>query len=410
MTDPKSISRNREFYTEQYGVQPLNRNQSTNGTYESSVGDTVDIDGSAVPDEYQEFFADLPPEHGGPGNDNQLMNEVNEQVEESIPPGASPIQWEASQIKEDIKDLLDDNKVLLKEAEAYDEFEDRFKELERKIGRSGIDPEDLADQMLELKDSLAGAVDEVGSNNAAKFDAAIRALETLVSQAEDSNLPEERIEELKNRLEAKIDDLKEGKRKKTVVFGEAAEDEIKDLQKDVARTIGTEALIEDFERLPSRIPARGPRHQEVVQFSRKVRDALNDGNWDQVHRFLDDAMRTDGGWPNNVLNDFVQQFVGGLYYGVADEDEGKLDQLLSLIPQDVRQKLSDAALRDQGELLHTGNCNTETEKKENYFYANPTVTADRLLDDDIERAGRNIGEPRASSSPSSSRTTSGDDD
>ncbi|HKY62491.1 MAG TPA: hypothetical protein VJR29_03650 [bacterium] len=411
MTDPKHVSRNREYYTDQYGnARPVSRESSLNTSYEDSVdiGDEFGSDISTnpnVPDEYQEFFADLPPEQAP--NDGQLMNGVNEQVDGSIPPGAGPIQWGPSQIKEEIQDLLKDNKDLLEAAEAYGPFNDQLEELVRQIGRDGADPEALTDQMLELKDNITAALDEIGSSNNERYDAAIRDVESMIDRVEDSDLTDEQRTEWTERLEEKVDSLKDAKRKNEF-FGEEATDEMQELQEDLARAMGTSTLIDEFESLPSKIPNKGGAPQYTMKVVRAVRDAMNSGNWSEVNALMDemDQVTQAGGMAgaigSQIANDIIQQFVGAIYFGVAGEDENKLDQFLSLIPSDIRQRMANIVTANEDELNHQGGCGTDAERREHYFYGTPQVTADRLLDNDIERAGERIGRSSSAPEPTSS--------
>lgn len=399
MTDPKSISRNREYYTDQYGnARPTTRDNAVGGSYEASV-DISDEFGSDiatdpnVPDEYQEFFSDLPPESGLP-NDGQLMDGVNEQVDGSIPPGAAPIQWEASQVAAEIKDLLDANKDLLKHGEAFDAFKTQFTALKNQIGDAGVDADALADQLTELKDNITGAVDELSSTNADKFDSALQTLEGLKDKVERSRLTSDQKEELTDALDDKIADFKKGKRDHEV-FGENEEGLIENIQRDVNRALGEHDLKKGFENAVTRIPAKGWQWEKSVELGRRVRDAVASGEWGAVDAYLSELAPNDA---NNV----IQQFVGSLFYGPAGKDEDKLSQLLAMIPENVRDHMATAALSNEGERLSGENVDTDAHKEEHAYYGNPTVTADRLRRNDIDDALDSLGEASASSPTTSS--------
>ncbi|HKX12665.1 MAG TPA: hypothetical protein VJP40_05890 [bacterium] len=170
MTDPKSISRNREYYTDQYGVDPLNRNQATGATYESEFSDTVDIDGNVVPDEYQEFFSES---NQAPGDDGRLLGDFDTQeIQNELQGGAAPIQWNDAATGE-AKETLDELKAKLGEDDAIESMDedlrkdllDKIKDLKAQVGKAGVDPEELEESIVELKDQVEAAITEALETN-----------------------------------------------------------------------------------------------------------------------------------------------------------------------------------------------------------------------------------------------------
>lgn len=408
MTDPKSISQNREYYTEQYGnARPATREQEVGGSYEASV-DISDEFGSGlatdpnIPDEYQEFFANLP---AGMGDDSQLMDGVNEQINGSLPAGAAPIQWEASQVASEVQELLDSNKDLLKAADAFDTFKSQFTTLKNKIGDAGVDRDALADQLLEFKDNLSSALDEIKSSNDEKFDSALQSMESLKQQVKQARLPSAKKTELTDKIETWIDTLTKDKRAGKM-FGEAGKANQENIQKEVSRAIAEDKLRDSLQAWPARIPGKG-RSDLSQPLAQKIRDAIDSDDWSSVERTLNEfkeAYADPAGHPGIVAGGplAVQQLLGSLYYGIAGKDEEKLDQLLGLIPPDIREQL--AQVVDLANPNDNRDVDTEAHKEENALYGTPLVTADRLRRPSIDEAWEVLGEEVNSAPPT---TTAG---
>jgi len=278
----------------------------------------------------------------------------------------------------------------------------KISDLQKLIGKRGTDPNDLEDQISQLSDEISTTIEEAKQNRSDQMDSFKNAVQTLLDNVHSSRLASDKKTDLTNQLNAVKDQLKD----KNVSL-DTIQSTLDDLQKAFNRDMNMDKLMNKFGELSSHIPAQGGSWQRTMDLAHKVNAAMESGDWSEVKTFLAD-MRDNH---NNEANDMIQQFVGTLYYGPANQNEDNLDQLLALIPADVRGLMSQAALANTGEQNSGDNLDNDTHKMQVCYYGTPSATADRLTRGRIDSALDNLDDPNATSGylegPSPTTTTTG---
>ncbi len=359
MTDPKSISKNQQYYTDQYGnARPADRDPSVTRSYEASVDISDEFGGDIatdpnVPSEYQEFFSDIPPEAGP--NDGQLMDGFNEQVNGSVPPGASPIQWdELSQAEHQVTELIaklkdDASETVL--GEGGESLLSQAKKLERDLEKAKNLPREAQEALVEQAQTFIDETTETLDSATQEFGGEATTITaditTLDEKVEESRIADSSKSDFREQLEELKDDLKEFK----IGIKEAKEKlkEIKEAFEDTRPDWPIASIL-------ANIPEGNDFHKRdhALNLANKVNEAFDSDDWASVLDVLNMNIGYDTGLPadqgernGKILNDVVRKFMTGLYNAAGSMEE--LQELLKLIPEDVRQKMIDKLTYDRGE-------------------------------------------------------------
>lgn len=295
--------------------------------------------------------------------------------------GQSEGIFEPRQAISDLKSQLreSETKLVLGE-EGLDYFSEKIREAENSIGKRNVDPGELQDRIEGIKDELAGAIDEAKSTRQEK----IASMKNMVKQMlEDVDHSHDLSESKKAEITENLESLQSALTKSNVNVEDTAES-LDDINKLFKKEVLKAKTAEKFGEILGRIPGKGP-YQATGELARRIKNAIETDDWTEVQQALDELGGLSGSPVAPFMRTAIQQLVGVLYYGVAGEDEGKLDQLLALIPQNIRESLADLALNPDDPFSPSG-LGSDSEKRENAYYGNPTATSERLRKSSIDTA------------------------
>lgn len=223
-------------------------------------------------------------------------------------------------------------------------------------------------KLEDLREAVQGALEKQQEELDAQNQQALSLISSLKDDIENSGFSEVKKEEFTDSLTQIQNDLR---RKK--ITPQKATEQLNAFKKTFKKAETEGRIRADVERLPGLVPRKGWASDRSQRLASYFKDAVISGNWSEFREWC--MVQFD-----NDFNNMVQQFVGTLFFKVCDEDENRLNQILDLIPKDIRQDIIAKVGNLDRELHSTENLESESQREDFAYYGTPFVTQQRLIE------------------------------